>query len=76
MTTYTEDELKIVLEQHKLWLESDGEEGQKAVLNDADLSEADLNDADLRWADLSNTNLNDANLRWVIMPQQEQGENQ
>ena len=38
MKTYTDEELKHILEQHKLWLDTDGEEGQKADLSDANLS--------------------------------------
>ena len=76
MTTYTETELQAVLEQHKLWLKSEGEEGQRAILNDADLRDADLRGADLRGADLRGADLRGADLGWAIMPGQEGGENQ
>ena len=55
------DELKTILEQHKLWLEDDG--GARADLQDADLQYADLQDADLQRADLQGANLRGANLR-------------
>ena len=42
------EELTKILEPHKLWLESGGEQGERA-----DLREANLSEADLRWADLS-----------------------
>ena len=49
------DELKTVLEQHKLWLFDNGGERadlRRADLQGADLRYADLQGADLRWADL------------------------
>ena len=53
-STYTHEELKTVLEEHKKWIESeDGEEGSRADLRDADLRDADLCDADLRGANLA-----------------------
>ena len=47
------DELKTILEQHKLWLEDEG--GARAYLRDADLQGANLRGADLRGADLDYT---------------------
>jgi uncharacterized protein YjbI with pentapeptide repeats len=44
------DELKTILEQHKLWLEDEG--GARANLQYADLQGADLRGADLQGADL------------------------
>ena len=41
-----------ILENHKLWLKTKGEQGEKA-----NLSYADLRYADLRYADLSSANL-------------------
>ena len=62
--TYTFEELKAVLEEHKKWLESeDGAEGSCADLRGANLSDADLSDADLRGANLSDADLSFANLR-------------
>ncbi|ECD5834839.1 pentapeptide repeat-containing protein, partial [Salmonella enterica subsp. enterica serovar Newport] len=46
-------ELSKVLEKHKVWITSLGQEGSRANLSDADLSDADLRGADLRGADLS-----------------------
>ena len=55
-------DIKKILEQHKIWLSSGGEEGTQADLSSADLSSADLRDANLSNADLSNADLRDANL--------------
>ena len=57
-----------ILDEHKKWLQSNGEEGQRADLREADLCEAnlreaDLCEADLREADLRGANLYGANLR-------------
>ena len=50
------DELKTILEQHKLWLEDNG--GERA-----DLRGADLQGANLRWANLRKVNLRNADLQ-------------
>ena len=50
------DELKTMLEKHKLWLD-DEEGGKRADLEDANLEGADLRDADLRGANLRGANL-------------------
>ncbi len=60
------DELKTILEQHKLWLEDEG--GARAnlrwaYLRGADLQRANLRGADLRGADLRGADLQCANLR-------------
>ena len=65
-------ELKEILDQHQLWLDSDCEQGRRADLWDADLRGADLagvnlyraelDGADLRRADLRGVNLYEANL--------------
>ena len=61
MRTFTQLELKEILELHKQWL--DGEEnGKKANLDFADLRNATLFNADLRNASLGFANLNNANL--------------
>ncbi|PXZ04378.1 pentapeptide repeat-containing protein [Gilliamella apicola] len=67
-----------ILEQHKIWLSSGGEEGNQAYLRNANLSSADLRDAYLiatdlsgaylRNADLSGANLRGANLARTILP--------
>jgi hypothetical protein len=57
MEKITEQELKTILEQHKLWLDSNKKEGKRA-----DLSSADLRGADLRGADLTDANLTGADL--------------
>ncbi|EMC4555981.1 pentapeptide repeat-containing protein [Cronobacter sakazakii] len=66
-------ELSKILDEHKVWVTSFGENGSKADLRGANLSGADLRganlcgadlcDADLRGANLCDANLCDANLR-------------
>ena len=58
-----EKTLKDILEQHKLWLESSGNEGDKANLYGADLSGANLSEANLSEANLHRADLYEANLR-------------
>jgi len=55
LRTITKDELKIILDNHTLWLNNKG--GSKA-----DLSSADLRSADLLSTDLSSANLSSADL--------------
>jgi hypothetical protein len=55
------DEIRVVLEQHKLWLNNEG--GEEADLRRADLQGADLRGADLRGADLRGANLQRADLQ-------------
>jgi len=62
--------LKVILEQHRLWVQSGRKQGKRANLQDADLACADLRDAylqdaDLACADLAGANLQDANLQGV-----------
>ena len=75
MKKITKKELKTILEQHKLWLDSNEKEGKCVDLSGAnlsganltcvDLSGADLSGADLRCADLSGANLTSANLSYA-----------
>jgi hypothetical protein len=60
MRTFTADQLKQILDDHKLWLQKNG--GSRADLWRADLSRADLSGADLSGANLSGANLSDAYL--------------
>ena len=59
------DELNKILDNHKLWLKTNGEQGEKANLSYADLSYADLSSADLRSADLRSANLSYADLSYA-----------
>lgn len=59
----TQENLREVLEAHKLWLNSDCKEGERANLIGAYLREADLRGANLIGADLHGANLIGANLR-------------
>ena len=56
------EELEKILEEHKLWLDSDGKEGEKADLRRANLYMANLGGTDLERADLVMVNLEEANL--------------
>jgi len=60
-------ELKEILDQHKLWLSTSGQGGQRANLSGADLYCADLTGADLRDADLRDADLNRANLEGAYL---------
>ena len=52
-----------ILENHKLWLKTNGEQGERANLRSANLRSANLRSADLRSADLRSADLRYANLR-------------
>ncbi|MDQ1942553.1 pentapeptide repeat-containing protein [Cronobacter sakazakii] len=55
-------ELSKILDEHKVWVTSFGENGSKANLSDADLSCADLRGANLSCANLRGADLYGANL--------------
>jgi hypothetical protein len=57
MRNITLDELKLILDKHRLWLNNNNE-GDRA-----DLRYANLRSADLRYANLSSANLSSADLR-------------
>ena len=77
MKNITEEELETILEQHKLWLDSNEKEGKRAdlsgarltdaILTGADLTSADLTDAKLYGAILSGANLTGADLTDAIL---------
>jgi len=58
----TQNELDEILKKHRAWLESDGKEGNRAILRGADLGSANLIGADLRRANFSGADLNFADL--------------
>ena len=62
MRTIAADELKTVLEQHKLWRDSGGDRGARAYLARANLARAYLADADLAGANLARAYLARADL--------------
>ena len=62
MKKITKEELETILEQHKLWSDSNGKDGKRADLSGADLSDADLMFANLTFADLSGAILSGADL--------------
>jgi len=64
------DELKSILEQHRLWIEGNGgkcSDLQRADLRGADLQRADLRCSDLRGADLQRADLRDADLQGAYL---------
>jgi uncharacterized protein YjbI with pentapeptide repeats len=65
MKTFTRQELDKIIDNHKLWLSSGGEKGERANLSSANLSSANLSYADLRSANLSSANLSYANLSYA-----------
>ncbi|WP_227658625.1 pentapeptide repeat-containing protein [Hafnia alvei] len=56
-------DLRKILDEHKIWIESFRENGLRAYLCGADLRGANLRDANLRGANLRDANLRGANLR-------------
>ncbi len=50
-------ELKVILDQHKLWIESDHQEGKRAILHGANLQSAHLVGVNLQSANLERANL-------------------
>ncbi|NIA76305.1 pentapeptide repeat-containing protein [Providencia rettgeri] len=57
------DELRKILDEHKVYVESFGESGSKANLRGANLRDANLRGADLIGADLRGADLRGADLR-------------
>ncbi len=55
-----EEELQKILEAHRKWVESEGKEGERADLFEANLQGANLNGADLQGAYLRRANLQGA----------------
>ncbi len=57
-----DEELQKILEAHRMWVESEGKDGERADLLGANLQEADLFGANLQKADLLGANLQGAGL--------------
>jgi uncharacterized protein YjbI with pentapeptide repeats len=62
MKKLSQAELDQILQQHSLWLETGGAQGERADLSHADLSHITLIGADLTRADLTGADLTGANL--------------
>ncbi len=60
-----DEELQEILAAHRKWVESEGKEGERADLQEANLQEANLRGANLQEADLRGANLQEANLAWA-----------
>lgn len=69
MKKITPDDLARVLNKHKLWLRSEGKQGVRANLIQADLSGTDLSEANLMLAELSGSHLSGSNLLLVDLSQ-------
>ena len=65
MKKITATELKSILDQHQLWIETNRMQGTRAILTGADLSDAFLGGAELEGAELEGANLTGANLTGV-----------
>ena len=61
----SKDELDKIIGNHKLWLQTNGEKGERADLRYANLRYANLSYANLRYANLSYANLSSADLRYA-----------
>ena len=59
------EKLDKILENHKLWLRTSGEQGERADLRSADLRSADLRSANLNYADLRYADLSYADLSYA-----------
>ena len=57
MKKITREELDQILQQHQLWLDNNGDKGERAVFNSANLSNTSFRGANLRLANLSGANL-------------------
>ena len=64
MKTFTSDQLKKVIDDHKLWL-TDSSKGCRANLTSANLTSANLSLANLSYVDLFNADLSNANLSFT-----------
>ena len=65
MKAYTAEELQVILDNHKKWLNDDSN-GVRANLRGVDLCDADLLGANLRGTDLRGTDLRGTDLRGVF----------
>lgn len=88
LTTAFQEDLDKVMERHRLWLLTDGGQGERADLRDLDLVQrslwradlrhalldrSDLSGADLRGADLAGANMADASLRFTLIEEAADG---
>ncbi len=58
-----DEELQKILEAHRMWVESEGKEGERAALGGANLQKAHLREAKLQKAHLREAKLQKAHLR-------------
>lgn len=62
-----EDELREILAAHATWLKTDGKEGQRADLREANIRDANLQGVNLSYANLEGTNLPFASFAGAIL---------
>lgn len=67
MKKITEEERKKILEQHKLWLESEGKEGERADFSYTDLSGVDFSGENLKGAIFTGAKLTSTNFQGAKM---------
>ena len=67
-TTITKEDLSIILENHKKWVETQKKEGRWADLSGADLSGADLSGANLTFAKFAQADLTKSQLKNTLLP--------
>ena len=72
MRTFTETELKSILEEHKVWYTTNGKQGKRANLSGAYLYDADLRGASLIGADLECALLLGADVTGTILEEKKQ----
>jgi uncharacterized protein YjbI with pentapeptide repeats len=60
MREISTEQLKEILSKHELWLDSSGNKGEQADLQEVDLRGANLQRADLRVANLEGADLREA----------------
>ena len=63
MENIDRETLSTILKEHQLWIDSNGENGERADLSNKNLTGADLTGANLRRADLKGADLKGADLR-------------
>ena len=68
MRDISKQQLDKVIDNHKLWLQSNGEKGERANLSYANLLHTDLSYADLSYANLRYADLSYANLDFSAFP--------
>jgi len=67
MKKISANSLKEILDQHKLWFDTDAKQGKCAYLTNENLADVNLSDVNLSFADIRAANLSGANLSGAIL---------